>query len=163
MCTLARLEEYYVFAYTPFIRIHELFQYGRYASNTAMDGFDSTDAAVMIVHSADDDVIGIEYGYDMYYEKYQNNPRFAFIRFEDRGHNGIFNDPENTYIDEFNAEFDTWLETLDYDYNAEDNIERFKEDKAKYIAESLDHVRWSTRLDEGLFTRFLDFYNDAIR
>jgi pimeloyl-ACP methyl ester carboxylesterase len=152
-----------IYTMTPFIRIHELFKYGRYASNTAMDGFDSTDAAVMIVHSADDDVIGIEYGYDMYYEKYQNDSRFTFIRFEDRGHNEIFNDPENTYKDEFNAEFDTWLETLDYDYNAEDNIERFKEDKAEYITESLDHVRWSTRLDEELFTRFLDFYNEAIR
>jgi pimeloyl-ACP methyl ester carboxylesterase len=152
-----------IYTMTPFIRIHELFQYGRYASNTAMDGFDSTGAAVMIVHSADDDVIGIEYGYDMYYEKYQNDSRFTFIRFEDRGHNEIFNDPENTYKDEFNAEFDTWLETLDYDYNAEDNIERFKEDKAEYITESLDHVRWSTRLDEELFTRFLDFYNEAIR
>ena len=151
-----------IYTMTPFIRIHELFKYGRYASNTAMDGFDLTDAAVMIVHSADDDVIGIEYGYDMYYEKYQNDPRFTFIRFEDRGHNEIFNDPENTYKDEFNAEFDTWLETLDYDYNAEDNIERFKEDKAEYITENLDHVRWSTRLDEELFTRFLDFYNEAI-
>jgi pimeloyl-ACP methyl ester carboxylesterase len=152
-----------IYTMTPFIRIHELFKYGRYASNTAMDGFDSTDAAVMIVHSADDDVIGIEYGCDMYYEKYQNDPRFTFIRFEDRGHNEIFNDPENNYKDEFNAEFDTWLETLDYDYNAEDNIERFKEDKAEYITENLDHVRWSTRLDEELFTRFLDFYNEAIR
>ena len=152
-----------IYTMTPFIRIHELFKYGRYASNTAMDGFDSTDAAVMIVHSADDDVIGIEYGYDIYYEKYQNDPRFTFIRFEDRGHNEIFNDPENNYKDEFNAEFDTWLETLDYDYNAEDNIERFKEDKAEYIKENLDHVRWSTRLDEELFTRFLDFYNEAIR
>ena len=152
-----------IYTMTPFIRIHELFKYGRYASNTAMDGFDLTDAAVMIVHSADDDVIGIEYGYDMYYEKYQNDPRFTFIRFEDRGHNEIFNDPENTYKDEFNAEFDTWLETLDYDYNAEDNIERFKEDKAEYITENLDHVRWSTRLDEELSTRFLDFYNEAIR
>ena len=151
-----------IYTMTPFIRIHELFKYGRYASNTAMDGFDLTDAAVMIVHSADDDVIGIEYGYDMYYEKYQNDPRFTFIRFEDRGHNEIFNDPENTYKDEFNAEFDTWLETLDYDYNAEDNIERFKEDKAEYITENLDHVRWSTRLDEELFIRFLDFYNEAI-
>lgn len=151
-----------IYTMTPFIRIHELFKYGRYASNTAMDGFDLTDAAVMIVHSADDDVIGIEYGYDMYYEKYQNDPRFTFIRFEDRGHNEIFNDPENTYKDEFNAEFDTWLETLDYDYNVEDNIERFKEDKAEYITENLDHVRWSTRLDEEMFTRFLDFYNEAI-
>ena len=92
-----------IYAMTPFIRIHELIKYGKYASNTAMDGFAATDAAIMIVHSADDDVIGIEYGYDKYYKKYKDDSRFTFIRFEDRGHNEIFNDPANTYIDEFNA------------------------------------------------------------
>ena len=86
---------------------------------------DSTDAAVMIVHSADDNVIGIEYGLDKYYEKYKDNPRFTFIRFENRGHNEIFIDPDNTYKDEFNATFDPWVATLGYDYQAEENRERF--------------------------------------
>ena len=54
-------------------------------------------------------------------EKYRDDPRFTFIRFEDRGHNEVFNDPDNTYKDEFNAEFDKWLGSLDYDYNAEEN------------------------------------------
>ena len=54
-----------------------------------MDGFEATDAAVMIVHFADDDVIGIEYGCDKYYDKYKDDARFTFLRFEDRGHNGI--------------------------------------------------------------------------
>ena len=42
-------------------------------------------------------------------------------------------------------------------------IERFKEDKAEYITQNLDHARWSTRLDEDLFKRFLDFYDEAIK
>ena len=153
-----------IYAMTPFIRIHEFFKYGKYATNTAMDGFDaSPDTNVMIVHSADDDVIGIEYGLDKYYEKYKDDPRFSFIRFEDRGHNEIINDPKNTYKEEFNAQFDTWLETLDYDYEAEENSERFTEDKAEYITEHLDHARWSDRLDDDLLGRFLDFYDEAIR
>ena len=41
--------------------------------------------------------------------------------------------------------------------------ERFKEDKAKYTTENLDHAKWSTRLDEELFVQFLDFYNTAIK
>ena len=151
-----------IYAMTPFIRLHEQIRYGKYAANTATDGFDSTDAAVMIVHSADDDVIGIEYGLDKYYERYKDDPRFTFIRFEDRGHNEIFNDPDNTYKDEFNAGFGPWTKTLDYDYTAEENKERFAEDKADYITENLDRERWSHRLDEGLFARFLEFYEQAL-
>ena len=152
-----------IYAMTPFIKIHECFKYGKYASNTAMNGFENTDASILVLHSADDNVIGIEYGYDKYYEKYKDDPRFTFIRFEDRGHNEVFNNPDNTYKDEFNAEFDKWLESLDYDYKAEENKERFKEDKAKYTTENLDHAKWSTRLDEELFVQFLDFYNTAIK
>lgn len=152
-----------IYAMTPFIRIHERFVFGEYAARTAMDGFEASDASVMIVHSADDGVIGIEYGCDKYYEKYKDDSRFTFLRFEDRGHNEIFNDPENTYKEEFDAGFATWLETLDYDYKAEENKERFKEDKAGYIIENLDHSRWSTRLDMDLFARFLDFYEKAIQ
>ena len=152
-----------IYAMTPFIKIHERFKYGKYASSTAMDGFENTDASILVLHSADDNVIGIEYGYDKYYEEYKGDPRFTFIRFEDRGHNEVFNDPDNTYKDEFNAGFDKWLETLDYDYKAEENTERFKADKAEYITENLDHAKWSTRLDEELFAQFLDFYNTAIK
>ena len=152
-----------IYTMTPFIRIHEYFKYGKYAKNTAMDGFDATDANIMIVHSADDDVIGIEYGLDKYYEKYKDNSRFKFIRFEDRGHNEVFNDPNNTYKDDFDAKFDSWLETLDYDYKAEENKERFSKDKADYITENLDHEKWSRRLDEDLFAKFLEFYEQSIR
>lgn len=152
-----------IYTMTPFIRIHEYLKYGKYAANTAMDGFDSSDSNVMIVHSADDNVIGIEYGLDKYYEKYKDDSRFTFIRFEDRGHNEIFNDPDNTYKDELNAEVDKWLETLDYDYNAEENKERFTEDKAKHLTEIIDHERWSHRLDEDLFTQFLEFYDKSVK
>ena len=151
-----------IYAMTPFIRIHEKFKYGKYAANTAMDGFEATKAPVMIVHSEDDGVIGIEYGCDKYYEKYKDDSHFTFIRFTDRGHNEIFNDPENTYKDEFDAEFDSWVETLDYDYKAEENKERFISDKAEYITEHLDHIRWSNRLDESLFDDFLDFYDKTV-
>lgn len=151
-----------IYAMTPFIKVYESFKYGKYAKNTAMDGFANTDADILILHSEDDNVIGIEYGYDKYFEKYKDDPRFTFIRFTDRGHNEVFNDPDNTYKDEFNAGFDPWLETLDYDYKAKENTERFKADKAQYITEHLDHARWSTRLDEELFAQFLEHYEKAI-
>ena len=71
-------------------------------------------------------------------------------------------DPDNTYKAEFNSGFDPWLKTLDYDYTAEENKERFTEDKADYITENLDHDRWSHRLDEDLFARFLEFYDSSL-
>ena len=152
-----------IYAMTPFVKIYERFKYGKDGANTSMDGFAASDAAVMIVHSADDDVIEIEYGLDKYYEKYKDDPRFTFIRYEDRGHNDILNKPDDTYKDEFNAGFDEWLETLDYDYKAEENRDRFTEEKAEYITKNLDHARWSSRLDEDLFARFLNFYDQAIQ
>ena len=152
-----------IYTMTPFIKIYERIKYGKYAKNTAMDGFASSDASVMVVHSADDNVIEIGYGYDKYYKKYKDDARFTFVRFEDKGHNDILNDPKDTYKDEFNAGFDRWLKTLDYDYKAEENKDRFIQEKAEYITKNLDHAKWSSRLDEDLFARFLEFYEKAVQ
>lgn len=149
-----------IYLMMPFIKLHEAVKYGKYAANTAMDGFNSTDAAVMIVHGADDKTVPSEYGYDIFYEKYKNDPRFKFLYLEDKGHN-YFND--NTYVDEFNAEFDKWLETLNYDYIADENKERFIIDKAEYINNNLDRTKWCNRLDTELFSQFLEFYDSHIK
>ena len=78
----------------------------------------------------------------LYYDKYKDDERFEFIRLKDKGHNYIFND--RTYIDEFNAEFGEWLKALDYDYNAKENNDRFKTDKANYIHQHLDRMKCYT-------------------
>ncbi len=148
-----------IYTMMPFIKLHERIRYGKYATNTAMDGFAASDAAVMIVHSEDDGVVPIEYGYDVFYEKYGSDPRFVFVRLKDKGHNYVFDDA--AYIDEFNAGFDDWIATLDYDYTADENLERFAADKAEYIRVHLDRSRWCSMLDEELFARFLSFYDDA--
>ncbi len=144
----------------PFARLHERIKFGDYASNTAMDGFSKSDAAVMIVHSADDDVVPIQYGYEKYYEKYQDDPRFQFVRLEHAGHNCL---NLKTYNNEFNKGFDQWLETLDYDYHADENKERFIEDKADYMHRNLDRDKWCNSLDHELFQRFVDFYDEQLK
>ncbi len=151
-----------IYTMMPFVNLHELIKYGKYATNTALDGFSASNAAVMAVHSADDDVVPIEYGYDLYYEKYKDDPRFTFIRYEDKGHNDILNDKNDTYSEEINTQVNDFLKTLDYDYNAEQNRERFKKDKADFIRNNLDHQRWSHRLDLNLFGQFLRFYDDHL-
>ena len=141
----------------PFVKLYETVKYGKYATNTAMDGFAASDAAVMIVHSADDSMVPMSLGYDIYHEKYADDPRFSFIRLENRGHSYVFDDM--TYINDFNAGFDRWLATLDYDYNAKENKARFAKDKAAYIHENLDRKQWSHMLDTDLFGQFVNFYD----
>ena len=148
-----------IYLMLPFVKLHEWMKFGKYASGTAMDGFEGSEAKIMIVHSLDDDVVPIEYGYDLYYDKYGSDPRFTFVRFEDKGHNEILNDSQDTCIDELNAQIDAWLNTLDYDYEAEDNKERFIKDKTDYISAHLDRTRYCNRLDEDLFEQFVQFYD----
>ena len=151
-----------IYTMMPFVKIYEWAKYGKYATNTAIDGFEASEAVIMVAHSEDDDVVPVHYGYDLYYEKYKDNPRFTFLHFEDKGHNDFFIDSNDTYRDEFDAEFDKWLETLGYDRKGDENKEQFAEDRAEYINTHLDRTRWSNRLDKELFDQFLDFYNDNI-
>ena len=150
-----------IYLMMPFVKLHERIKYGHYASNTAIDGFSATKAAVMIVHSSDDDVVPTEYGYDLYYEKYQDNPHFSFIRLEDKGHNYVYDDM--TYVNEFNAEFDKWLETLDYDCDDAENRERFAIDKSDYIDNHLDRDKWCNMLNSELFESFVSFYDEHLK
>ena len=73
----------------PFLALHERLMYGKYASSTAMSGFENSDCRVMIVHGELDQVIPIEYGYEKYYEKYGESERFSFKKYADRDHDVI--------------------------------------------------------------------------
>lgn len=149
-----------IYLMMPFVKLHERIKFGKYAVNTAMDGFAASDSAVLILHSSDDIVVPTDYGYDVFYEKYKDAPRFSFVRLEDKGHNYVYHD--TSYVDEFNAEFDKWRETLDYDYKAEENKERFSAEKAEYIHNNLDRNRWGNMLDLELFEKFVSFYDDHL-
>ncbi len=151
-----------IYTMTPFVKLYERFKFGKYATNTAMKGFESSDAKVMVVHSEDDGVLPIEYGYNIYYEKYKDDPRFVFLHFDDKGHNSILNDPNDTYADELDADFANWVETLDYDYKADENKDRFIQDKTEYLNKNLDRARWANRLDTELFDKFIDFYDKCL-
>lgn len=148
-----------IYLMLPFVKLHEQIKFGGYASNTAMNGFSNSNAAVMIVHGSDDETVPVEYGYEKYYERYKDDPRFRFVLLENKGHNCFTND---AYLNEFNAAFDEWLKTLDYDYNAEENKERFASDKADYIHKNLDREKWSYSLENELFKGFVDFYDEHI-
>lgn len=83
----------------PYTKSYEKSLFGNYAEMTAMNGFANSDAGVFIVHSKDDTVVPIQYGYDIYYEKYANDKRFVFRQYEDKGHNSI---DDNLFADIMN-------------------------------------------------------------
>ena len=144
----------------PFMKLHEAIRYGKYASSSVLNGLAASDARVMIVHGAEDDFVPASIGYDRYYEKFADDPRFRFVMLENCGHGYVFDDV--SYINAFNDEFDNWLTTLDYDYKAKENKDRFAQDKADYIHQNLDREQWSHKLNTELFESFTTFYQDAL-
>ncbi len=70
----------------PFASAYEFFSYGSYAFSTGMKGLANSDCDVFVVHGEQDDTIPIAYGYDTYYKKYADDPRFTFKKYADRDH-----------------------------------------------------------------------------
>ena len=75
----------------PFATVYEFTMYGQYAFSTGMKGFANSDCPVMIVHGQQDTTIPMEYGYETYLEKYENDSRFTFILYPDRDHSLLDN------------------------------------------------------------------------
>ena len=141
----------------PYINIYEYIKFGKYASNTSMDGFEKSDAGVMVVHSEDDNVVQKKYGYDIYYEKYKYSSRFEFISYSDKGHNQLYySESAISYINEFNEKFKNNFGR----YGSYDSVP--KEQRSEYIKENLDRKKWSNLLDEDLFNKILNFYNSNL-
>ena len=71
----------------PYVTLYERIKFGKeYASISATQGMERTDAKILIVHSRDDKRVPIEYGYDVYYEEFEDNARFEFLEYTDKGH-----------------------------------------------------------------------------
>ena len=143
----------------PFLKVYEKLKFGGYSENTAMDGFANSKAAVMVIHSDDDTTVPQKYGYDIWYEKYGNDPRFTFVQLSGKGHDGFLNNNDrDEYVDEFNAAFDEWYETLPEDISEENFIQL----KADYINEHLDRELWCNSVNTELFDEIIAFYDANI-
>ena len=87
-----------IYLMLPYLNLYEKIKFGKYSSQTAMDGFADSEAAVMIVHSTDDNTVPIQYGYDIYYEKYSADSDFEFVKYDDMGHNRILDMDKNPQL-----------------------------------------------------------------
>lgn len=137
----------------PYVNAHEKTQFGKYAKVTAMDGFANSTAGVYIVHSADDTTVPIEYGYTVYHEKYANNDRFVFKKYEDKGHNEVYYSQQAIeYIENFNATFKDYFK----------GREITAAEREEYITNNLDRSIWCDLLDKDLFADIVDFYKSYL-
>ena len=87
-----------IYLMLPYLNLYEKIKFGKYSSQTGMDGFADSEAAVMIVHSTDDNTVPIQYGYDIYYDKYSADSDFEFVKYDDMGHNRILDMDKNPQL-----------------------------------------------------------------
>ena len=137
----------------PYFEEYETKTFGEYASMSILESLDATDARVMMIHSADDGMIPIENSFDRYYEKYADNDRFTFVRYENRGHNDVFYDESmHPYREVFNAAGKQYTESVG---------EVTEEMRLAYFDEHFDKHK-AYPLDEALMQRMLEMYNSSI-
>lgn len=149
-----------IYLMMPFVRLDERLDFGAYATNTALDGFAASDAAVMVVQGSEDVVVPTAYGYDLFADAYADDPRFRFVLLEGKGHN--FFNVSSPAMDEFVRRYDAWLAGLSYDYESEANRKRFHEERTAFIRENLDRAAWCNRLDTELFDSFVAFFDEHL-
>ena len=136
----------------PYIRLYETVRFGKYATQTAMDGFAHSNAAVFVIHSGNDDVVPKKFGYDIYYKTYGDSPRFLFLSDPEKGHNRLYySDAAITYLNRFNSDFADRFQAS--------GEELTPEKWAEYVREHLDRSVWANLLDEELFGQFVAFYD----
>ena len=116
----------------PYVSIYERLLFGEYAAATALDGFAAAEKTeVMIVHSTDDPVVPFRYGYERFHAAHGDDPRFRFVRFEDRGHDYLmFSEDAIRYQHEAYSEYDAYL--------AEHGLANNSESRAAYRHEFID-------------------------
>ena len=148
----------------PFYRIHETLKYGSYASASGVKGFAATDAKILVIHSESDTTVPPEYGYDIYYKKFKDNPRISFIKDKDNGHSNILRSQEGiAYINAFNEKFDEYFSSLDYDYKDKKNSERFAKEKAEYIHKHLDRSVYCHTPNMELLNKIVALYEEVTK
>ncbi|ABX42356.1 alpha/beta hydrolase [Lachnoclostridium phytofermentans] len=136
----------------PYVSMIEHVKFGTYSSYNCIDGFETSDAGVMIVHSYDDEMVSYEKQYKRFWNTYQNNPRFTFVPYENRGHNYIYySDISKDYRNKLNNQFSEFVSSLDTELTAEI--------KTKYMNENLNKTILFD-LDKDLMNRIVAFYDN---
>lgn len=146
----------FVYAEYPFMWLMQYMTFSDKLSMTAADGINrAEDTSVLIVQGELDDFVGYD-GPCIYANRDKiTNPKAEFLVLEGRDHNNLMMDQSEErlgYIETINEEYEKIYE--EYDGEVPDEI------KAEWCA-SVDK-ELTSKLDEELFTGFVDFYLEAI-
>lgn len=137
----------------PYLQLYERIKFGReFADITALEGFEKTNAGIMIVHSKDDEVVPIQFGYEKFYEKFKNSSRFKFVTYEDRAHNFLF----------YSEEARVYQEQIDIDYQIyinDNGLEDSKEIKKDFVDKYIDKKK-CFEPDPILFGKIIEMFNE---
>ena len=82
----------------PSILLYNKLLFGEYAGLSAVDGINSTDAPVLIIHGTEDETIGYEESAIMHKRELITDPNAEFLTLEGCDHNGMFDTPEGAAI-----------------------------------------------------------------
>ena len=138
----------------PFISIIEKLKFGEYSSYSCTDGFNASEAGVMIIYSTDDETVSYENNSKIFRELYQNDPRFVFVGYENRGHDYVYySDASKEYRAEYNRKF--------ADYAASTGAEINADLKLKFMEENGDKSKLF-ELDKELMDKITAFYDQHI-
>lgn len=139
----------------PYVEIYERIKFGKeYTDITAIDGMEKTNAKILIAHSTDDKRVPYEYGYEKYYEKFSENERFEFIKYDDKGHaDMLYSDEAIAYREELENGYETFLEQN----GKKDNKKSLNE----YMSNSVDAKRYYEP-NAILLEKILNLYNSTI-
>ena len=138
----------------PYFAVTEWLKYGPFSTYTSLDGYEGSDARVMIIHSVDDDMISIENSFDVYHERFKDDERFTFIKYDNRGHNyTYYTDASSAYIHAFDEAFKAYRDSKDEKLTAQE--------KAAYMEEHLDRAQ-AFELDEEIMGQMVAFYDESL-
>lgn len=138
----------------PWLVSYEEKLFGEYSAMSCLDGFAATDAAVMLLHSSDDQEIPKDMSFDVFYAEHKDDPRFTFISYENRGHERVYySDVSAAYIESFNKEFDKYIASLEGGFTPEA--------KAEYLTNNVDKKQLYA-LDHELMDRMVEFYDSHL-
>lgn len=101
----------------PYLTLYEKFVFGENADLNGVDGLNSTNAPVLMMHSKDDIIVNFESNFEYYKEEFESNERFTFIEYSDAGHKLTIN------YDSYNKIHDIMHHQMELDENDEHYIE----------------------------------------
>lgn len=104
----------------PYLSLYEHLKFGGYADSSAVRGFASSQANVLVLHSTDDGTVPPATGIDRYRAEFGDDPRFTFVEFGDRGHSFLYySDEARANITAFNEGYYAYWDANDGANNAD--------------------------------------------